>query len=107
MMQEPAADALNITSTLRLHANWHVSSLYLWGTAADGSALQPLPLREAVGELSADSLIASVATDSMLNLWLPTDGTLTAQTVPSLQLSPSDAIDLLSSLPEPAPEAAG
>ncbi|CAN5431255.1 DEAD/DEAH box helicase [soil metagenome] len=109
-MTESAEIATSLPA-FKLHANWHLSWLYVWGTAAGAAALATADLREAVGELTSDSLIASVAGDTTLALWLPSgsngSSTLAVQTVPALQLSPADAIDLLSSLPSHAPDTCG
>ncbi len=107
-----SADLATSSSTLRLHANWHLSWLYVWGTTASGDALAPAELREAVGELSSnDSLIASIAGDSSLTLWMPAgqngSSHLAQRTVPALQLGAADAIDLLSDVPIHAPANCG
>jgi len=99
-----------------LQAIWHESSLHLWGhqspqnTAAlesglPGSLLEPAELRAAVGELSADALLGSIASEAGLHLWLPdaapatgTPARLTRFPVPTLQFAPADAIDLLTTL---------
>ena len=105
------ADIATSSRAFKLHANWHLSWLYVWGTDTTGAAHTSAELREAVGELTSDSLIASVAGDSKLSLWLPTgnngSATLTLQTVPALQLGAAEAIDLLSSLPAHAPDNCG
>ncbi len=94
-----------------LHANWHSSWLYLWGTRATGDLLGSEDLREAVGELVTDSLIASVAAASTVSMWLPSgsngSATLTLKSVPALRLSAADAIDFLSDLPAHASETVG
>jgi len=50
---------------MALQANWDKSALHVWGLwdAAE--------LRAAVGEVSSEPLLASVAEDSSLELWLP------------------------------------
>jgi len=128
---------------VRLHAIWHAGRLHLWGETgartaqsrwdaarADNPqsfALDPNALHAAVGEMSPDSLLASIADEAELRLWLPADeqgplgsdagpanheidaGEVDLQpvAVPTLALSPADAIDLLSSLPQPAPRDCG
>src|SRR5947209_1558870 len=77
---------------LRLHAYWHDNQLYLWGerlaNGGDGGTGEPHAdeLRAAVGELSPDSLLASVATESTCRLWLPFDehGVITSIAAESL-----------------------
>ena len=87
-------------------ANWKDESLYLWhappDAAADGAAL-----RDAVGQISSDALLASAAQDATLRLWLPRDGALALSEVPALQFSAAEAIDLLLSLPQPLPGECG
>jgi superfamily II DNA or RNA helicase len=80
-----------------LHANWHNSSLYVWGDP-DGAG-QPMPadaLRAAVAELAQDALLVAVSQPDELRLWLPdAAGSLSATTVPALRFPPAEAIDLL------------
>ena len=87
-------------------------------------------LRASVGELSADSLLASVAVETQANLWLPCDergpvfcapsagqenggvatlfvGELRPVTLAVLAFSAAQAIDLLTSLPEELPGVCG
>jgi superfamily II DNA or RNA helicase len=133
-----------------LHAIWHQGHLHLWGeiplgenrssaaeVCADAgldadavadhpSALDGPELHAVVGELSADGLLASIAEDSSLDLWLPADGggpvpsrstdaappphsdlALRRFRVPTLKLGPAEAGDMLASLPEPPPRACG
>src|SRR5215212_8528957 len=68
-----------------LNANWHPSSsLHLWGhrpstaTPAEANAattshslMSASELRAVLGEISSEPLLASVATESTLGLWLP------------------------------------
>ena len=98
--------------SVHVHALWHRQSLHLCGlqTGDCRSALDPQALRALLGELSADALAASVAAQSTLTLWLPsgeTEKPLATMTVPTLALAPTDAVDWLTSLPAPAPEACG
>src|SRR5688572_6880506 len=71
----PNLKMLPLPRIMAVHANWQDRSLFLWGqpTAdarglADGAAL-----RDYVGQLSSDGLLASVAQDATLPLWLPAD----------------------------------
>src|SRR5688572_26259277 len=74
-----------------LHANWHNSSLYVWGDSNGHEAL-----RAAVADLVGDALLVSVGHPDHLTLWLPTDpAQLAATTVPALRFLPAEAIDLL------------
>ncbi len=125
---------------MNLHAIWFESSLHLWGTHAQLSAedtavnahdaplrlMDPAELRAAVGEMSADALLGSIATESSLHILLPTPSgfplrepheqlpphpdtptprynNFSPTTVPTMLLSPADAIDLLTSLRPAAP----
>jgi hypothetical protein len=97
---------------MTLQAIWYESSLHLWGqytaplTAANAGAELHAPcrlldageLRAVVGEISADALLGSIASEMSLDLWLPGPDGLTRQTVPTLQFSPADAIDFLTTL---------
>src|SRR5687767_1748301 len=80
-----------------LHANWHNSSLYVWGDA--GGAAQPMhaeALRAAVSDLAQDALLVSVGQPDRLTLWLPNGANeLTPTDVPALRFPPAEAIDLL------------
>ncbi len=127
-----------------LHCIWFDSTLHLWGERASAQlggeedlhddceaaiegklrhpdALGPVDLHAVVGELSPDGLLASIAGESSLDLWLPSrDGVplscrdldfepdevgtsvdLQVCTVPTLVFAPAEAVDLLVSLPEP------
>ena len=55
---------------MAVHANWHDRSLLLWGGPAQTGAAE---LRELLGQLSEDALLASVAQDATVRLWLPED----------------------------------
>ncbi|MEO6435986.1 MAG: SNF2 helicase-associated domain-containing protein, partial [Tepidisphaeraceae bacterium] len=99
---------------MAIQANWKDSSLFLWdaprpdGSFTGGSAAADLAaLRDAVGQMSSDALLASAARDSTLLLWLPRDGALAACDVAAIQFSPAEAIDLLLSLPSPLPPDCG
>ena len=81
---------------MSLQANWQQPHLFLWGGEVDD-------LRDRVGQMSSDALLASVAQATSVRLWLPSDGTLQMKEVPALQFSPAEAIDLLLSLPRPMP----
>ena len=83
------------------------------GNGAHPTALSCSELQAAVGEMSADGLLASIATESALHLWLPCAGRvpvasdrrrandpggpteLRALCVPALAFSPAETIDLL------------
>ena len=59
---------------LTLHVFWHRERLLLWGERAGfGELARQAELRAAVGELSADALLASVALECRERLWLPCD----------------------------------
>ena len=106
---------------MAVHALWQDRSLLLWGHPAARGVAPPADLRDHVGQLSSDGLLASVAQDANLALWLPTDDqgpvtsciepmealTLARADVPALQFAPADAIDLLLSLPLPIPDDCG
>jgi hypothetical protein len=132
-------DGTRVALLQLLHAHWHRDRLYVHGersssAAAEGSALAGAEdLRAAVGELSPDGLLASVASDEAVHLWLPCDaegapiscgsaatrtaagngngdggtatlvGELRAIEVPALAFNASQAIDLLTSLPAELP----
>src|SRR5687768_5788664 len=80
-----------------LHANWHNSSLYVWGDAdGGGGPMPPDALRASVADLAQDALLVSVGQPDQLSLWLPDgSGGLARQTVPALRFPPAEAIDLL------------
>src|SRR5688500_2553515 len=86
---------------MALHANWHDRSLLLWGGASAAE------LRDLLGQLSTDALLASVAQETTLRLWLPRDGKLEPSELSALRFSPAEAVDLLMSLPGPLPAACG
>ena len=65
--------------------------------------LDAAELRAAVGEMSADALLGSIATESSLQLWLPSPAGLASTQVPTLQFAPADAVDWLTSLRAPGP----
>jgi hypothetical protein len=127
-------------SQLLLHAHWHSDGLYLHGERSSPAGTGPAAvteLRAAVGELSPDGLLASVAADAAVRLWLPCDGEglpiscavaagatpsagngngggtatligeLRAVEVAALAFSASQAIDLLTSLPAELPSTCG
>src|SRR3954468_18046705 len=81
---------------MSIHANWQQPHLLLWGGEVD-------ELRDRVGQMSSDALLASVAQATSVRLWLPQDGQIAAKDLPALQFSPAEAIDLLLSLPRPMP----
>jgi non-specific serine/threonine protein kinase len=115
---------------LLLHAYWHRDRLLLWAERSSPTSAEPRlataeELRAAVGELSPDGLLASVAQELSERLWLPADergpiacsaaaaahaghgggaiatlvGELRLVSVPALAFTAVQAIDLLTSLP--------
>jgi SNF2 family DNA or RNA helicase len=134
-----------------LHGIWVRSSFHIWGedTAIDSGAgiidsdaaptfgqsdahpfaISADALHAVVGDLSPDGLLASIAHEDSLQLWLPqqlgapmpsqkavtleelpiaSNGeALRRFQIPSLRFMPADAIDLLTSLPVPLPENCG
>jgi superfamily II DNA or RNA helicase len=117
---------------LTLHVHWFGENLYLWGERGNpaGRLAGPEELRDAVGELSADALLASVAGETTQTLWLPCDeqgpilssiavaasgsrdtallvGELRAVNAPALMFSPVQAMDWLTSLPAELPPGCG
>jgi hypothetical protein len=112
---------------LALHAFWHRSLLHVWGETSRGEhpfAADPTQLRAVLGEVSPDALLGSVAVESGARLLLPCDqsgplpspraaegsgGSAASQRflcemlVPTLALDPADAVDLLTTLPQPLP----
>ncbi len=142
----PRTDVLSADSgvMITLHGIWHDHRFHVWGDrreppaiaaqAGAGAILHPgaLPVEDlhaAVGELSADGLLASIAKEASLDLWLPVrDGVpapagdrsvspvdadagetfdLSALRVPTLVFTPAEVIDLLALLPEPIPRMCG
>ncbi len=130
----------------KLHGIWVRSSFHIWGENAafdDGAVIAPtngrsvahpfaVPVDElhaVVGDLSPDGLLASIAHEDSLRLWLPqelgapvpsqkavtleelpetgTGQSLRCYQVPSLRFMPADAIDLLTSLPSSLPDNCG
>jgi hypothetical protein len=117
---------------LTLHAYWHKDKLFLWGERSHPpDALAGFAeLRAAVGEMSADALLASVAGEAREKLWLPCDehgpigccaagtakgrddtnllvGELRAVQIAAISFSPAQAIDLLTSLARELPAGCG
>ena len=122
---------------LALHANWYDGQLFLWGAHGTAAPVTDDPfthvpgldpaslseLRAALGELTADALLASVAVETSLLIRLPAtpappspqappgDDSPAAVapiiwqqvSVPALALTAPQAIDLLASLPDPLP----
>src|SRR5687768_1991673 len=95
---------------MALHANWNDRSLLLWGgPAARSSAAE---LRDLLGQISSDALLASVAQETAVRLWLPRDGEgagkrLEQSELSALKFSPAEAVDLLLSLPDALPAECG
>ncbi len=119
---------------ITLHAHWHDELLYLWGELPNHPHPQLMAgtaeLRDAVGELVADALLASVAVETQEKLWLPCDehgplfgstpapvseghttavivGELRVVQIPCLSFTPAQAMDLLASLPADLPAGCG
>ena len=109
-----------------LQGIWWDSRLHIWGMrgsaleahrapqpALDDAAVTPEELRTAVGEWSADVLLASVVDESSISVWVPGatrrgDGpSLRRITVGTLVFSAAETIDLLTSLPSPLPRMCG
>ncbi|MEA2734548.1 MAG: hypothetical protein QOE14_999, partial [Humisphaera sp.] len=86
---------------MALHANWNDRSLLLWSGATAAE------LRDLVGQISSDALLASAAQEATLRLWLPQNGRLEASELSALKFSPAEAVDLLLSLPEALPAECG
>lgn len=88
--------------TMALQANWHRGGLYVW--RAPEAPADHDQLRAALGEISADPLIASAGQATELCLCLPSGGgAMAAQSVPALRFGPGEALDLLAAVPVPAP----
>src|SRR3954468_20734004 len=105
-----------------LQANWHDQSLYLWARSDGGRGPADLAaLRAAVGEVSSDALLASVAAEATLAVALPVDEPRVADEegqvataararvtrVTALALGPAEAVDFLTSLPAEIPGSCG
>ena len=77
--------------------------------ALDDAAVTPEELRAAVGEWSADVLLASVVDESSISVWVPglMHGRHRRITVGTLVFSAAETIDLLTSLPSPLPRMCG
>ncbi|HNO78054.1 MAG TPA: DEAD/DEAH box helicase [Phycisphaerae bacterium] len=130
----------------KLHGIWVRSNFHIWGevAAVDGGvviaptngqsdahpfAVPTDELHAVVGDLSPDGLLASIAHEDSLRLWLPqelgvpvssqkaatleehpethTGQSLRCFRIPSLRFMPADAIDLLTSLSTPLPDNCG
>jgi hypothetical protein len=90
---------------MAVHANWHDRSLLLWD---DRVELRAPELRDLLGQMSADALLASVAHEATISPWLPAgDGKLEPAELSALRFSPAEAIDLLVSLNDPLPPDCG
>jgi SNF2 family DNA or RNA helicase len=133
---------------IALHGIWTSPTFRLWGerldlgaadapwsdqapsaqSASNGdhpAALSCAELHEAVGEMSADGLLASIAEESKLHLWLPCAGSvpvasnrrgtsgsigptrLRELSVPALAFSPAETIDLLVGLADDGAQRSG
>jgi hypothetical protein len=86
---------------MALHANWNDRSLLLWGGATAAE------LRDLLGQISTEALLASVAQETTIRLWLPRNGKLEQSELSALRFSPAEAVDLLMSLPDPLPAECG
>jgi SNF2 family DNA or RNA helicase len=94
------------STTTTIQTIWNGKSLWIW--MLPGDPQQPIltdgsiaELRDRLGEITPDSLLASVASETNITLRLPIDGQLIERNVPALQFAPAEGIDLLASLPEP------
>jgi SNF2 family DNA or RNA helicase len=90
---------------MSVQANWNDNRLLVW--SATGAIAE---LRDLLGQISTDGLLASVAQDATIRVWLPDEtqpGTLKEVELPALQFSPPEAVDLLVSLADPLPEMCG
>ena len=86
----PADEWFGMTM-MKLQTTWHQGSLVVW----DEHAASAAQLRAVIGELSSDALLASVAGEGMLRVWVPggvgADAGRGAETVgPVVQPSGSD-----------------
>ena len=71
-------------------------------------ALTAAELRDLLGQISNEALLASVAQETTIRLWLPRDGKLQQSELSALRFSPAEAVDLLMSLPaDPLPAECG
>ncbi len=90
---------------MSFQANWQDNRLLVWsalGAIAD--------LRDLLGQISSDALLASVAQGGTIRIWLPdaqAPSGLAATELPALHFSPAEAVDLLLSLTDPLPESCG
>ncbi|HTL30227.1 MAG TPA: DEAD/DEAH box helicase, partial [Tepidisphaeraceae bacterium] len=97
------------STTTSLQTLWNGKSLWIWTLPANVSQAQDAAasiaqLRDHLGEITPDALLASVASESSLTLKLPVNGRLEERTIPALQFPPAEGIDLLASLPDPVEE---
>src|SRR5215212_6475843 len=98
---------------MAIHANWNDRSLLLWGGLGDATPrlADADSLRDLVGQVSPDALLASIAQATTVRLWLPSDdagpvtqcvagaaASLRVVEVPALRFSAAEAMDLLLSL---------
>ena len=85
---------------MTLHAVWIESSLHLFGFDAAAAELANGELRAALGDSSADALLATIAQQSTIHiLWPDGQGGVVPRTLPTLKLAPAEAVDFLTSLP--------
>ncbi len=118
---------------MQLHALWFNGFLWIW---SDSPLAQPAPagegghahpralatdaLRAVLGDCCSDGLVASAAAADALTLRLPADETgplranadgatavLSPFTIPALRFTPTEAVDLLVSLPDALPDGCG
>ena len=97
---------------MTVQANWQDRSLLLWDDAEASTAPAPQPaaaLRDYVGQICSDGLLASAAREATLRLQLPSNdaATLALTDVATLAFSPAEAMDLLLALPQTLPELCG
>src|SRR5205809_7726951 len=88
---------------MAIQANWQDRSLLLWDERrSEGAAL-----RDYVGQICSDGLLASVAQETAVRLWLPDGQTLASVDVPAIVFSAAEAMDFLLCLPQQLPSDCG
>ena len=83
---------------MKLCTTWNDSGLLLWRDGADIAAL-----RDDVGQVCTDGLLASAAQSAQVRMRLPAG----ERDVTAIQFSPAEAMDLLLALPDALPEHCG
>ena len=77
---------------MTIQATWKENALLLWDLRRC-EAEEVAALRDMVGQISSDALLASAAQDAAARVWLPEGGALVIRELPALQFSPAEAID--------------